>query len=92
MPIPPPWSQVLARYRAPRRLATRARRAAFVVVAAGEALRVTPESSGRARNVTRADFERAAPLLDRAGRGEVNEASRNSSYVEAILEDIASNG
>ncbi len=38
--------------------------------------------------LTGADFERAARLLGRQGRGEVNEASRNSSYVEAILADL----
>ena len=84
----PSWSQILARYRAPTRLHTRARRAGFSVVSAGNMLVVTPDSTGRSRNLTQADFERAAPLLDRAGRGDVNEASRNSSYVEAILLDI----
>jgi len=42
--------------------------------------------------LTRADFERAAPLLGRHGRVEVNEASRNSSYVEAILADFRGGG
>jgi hypothetical protein len=51
-------------------------------------LRVTPTSSGKSRNLTQADFERSAPLLGRSARAEVNEASRNSSYVEAILVDI----
>jgi hypothetical protein len=64
------------------------RRAGFTVVTAGEALRITPDSTGRARNLTRSDFERSVPLLGHAGRGEVNEASRNSSYVEAILADL----
>lgn len=84
----PTWTEVLVRYRAPTRLATRARRAGFTVVTAGEALRITPDSTGRARNLTRSDFERSVPLLGHAGRGEVNEASRNSSYVEAILADL----
>jgi hypothetical protein len=84
----PAWSLVLSRYRAPTRLHTRARRAGFTVVAEGNVLAVTPDSSGRRRNLTQADFERAAPLLNRAGRGYVNEASRNSSYVEAILLDV----
>lgn len=85
----PSWSLVLSRYRTPTRLHTRARRAGFMVVADGNVLAVTPDSSGRRRNLTQADFERAAPLLDRAGRGDVNDASRNSSYVEAILLDAA---
>jgi hypothetical protein len=80
---------VLERYRAPTRLRTVARQAPFIVVALGENLRVTPDSSERVRTLTQPDFERAAPLLGHHGRGEVNEASRNSSYVEAILADIA---
>ena len=84
----PAWPTVLERYRTPTRLRTVARQAPFVVVASGEDLRVSPDSSGRYRTLTRADFERAAPLLGRHGRTEVNEASRNSSYVEAILADL----
>jgi transcription elongation factor Elf1 len=84
----PTWSAVLARYRAPARLRTVARQAPFIVVTEGGDLRVTPDSSNRYRTLTRADFERSAPLLGRNGRGEVNEASRNSSYVEAILADF----
>lgn len=90
-PLPaPPWPTVLARYRTPTRLRTLARKAPFIVVASGEDLRVMPDSSGRGRTLTRADFERAAPLLGGHGRAEVNEASRNSSYVEAILADLGS--
>lgn len=70
---------------APTRLHTRARRAGFTVVADGNALAVTPDSSGRRRDLAQAAFERATPLLARTGRGDVNEVSRNSSYVEAIL-------
>ena len=84
----PDWSTVLARYRTPTRLRTVARQAPFIVVASGQDLRVSPDSSNRYRTLTRADFERAAPLLGRHGRAEVNEASRNSSYVEAILADF----
>jgi hypothetical protein len=82
------WGEVIARYRAPARLVTRARRAGFTVAARGSVLRVTPDSTGRTRNLVRADFERTVELLGRASRGEVVEASRNSSYVEAILDDL----
>jgi hypothetical protein len=84
----PAWPTVLERYRMPTRLRTVARQAPFIVVTSGEGLRVSPDSSGRSRTLTRADFERAAPLLGRHGRTDVNEASRNSSYVEAILADF----
>jgi hypothetical protein len=84
----PAWPTVLERYRTPTRLRTVARQAPFIVVASGQDLRVSPDSSGRYRTLTSTDFERAAPLLGRHGRHEVNEASRNSSYVEAILADF----
>jgi hypothetical protein len=84
----PDWSAVLSRYRSPVRLRTVARRAPFIVVASGQDLRITPDSSQRGRMLTRSDFERASPLLGRGGRDDVNEASRNSSYVEAILADF----
>jgi hypothetical protein len=88
-PLPiPPWSAVLDRYRTPTRLRTVARQAPFIVVASGSDLRVMPDSSGRGRTLTQADFARAAPLLGRDGRGEVMDASRNSTYVEAILADF----
>jgi hypothetical protein len=86
----PSWIDVLSRYRSPARLRTRARGASFTVVAAGNALQLTPDSTGRQRTLTQADFERSVPLLGRGGRGEVNEASHNSSYVEAILVDFRS--
>jgi hypothetical protein len=86
--IVPPWLTVLERYRTPTRLRTVARQAPFIVVASGADLRVSPDSTARYRTLTRADFERAAPLLGHHGRAEVNEASRNSSYVEAILADF----
>ena len=89
-PPVPAWSTVLARYHAPTRLRTVARQAPFIVVANGQDLRIVPESSTRGRTLTRADFERTAPLLIDPGRAEVNDASRNSSYVEAILVDLGS--
>ena len=88
MTLQPSWSDVLSRYRTSTRLHTRSRKAGFTAVALGNTLRVIPESTGRPRNLTKADFELSVPLLDRAGRGEVNEASRNSSYIEAILADL----
>jgi hypothetical protein len=84
----PPWPAVLERYRTPTRLRTVARQAPFIVVANGDDLRVSPDSSSRDRTLTRTDFERVAPLLGDAARSEVNEESRNSSYVEAILADF----
>jgi hypothetical protein len=84
----PGWSAVLARYRTPTRLRTVARQAPFIVQAAGNDLIITPESSDRTRPIRQDEFERAAPLLGGNGRGEVTEASRNSSYVEAILADF----
>ena len=82
------WTDVLARYRIPTGLRTRSRQAAFTVVAVGNTLRVTPDSTGCSRMLTQADFERSVLLLGHAARGEVNAASRNSSYVEAILADL----
>jgi hypothetical protein len=84
----PDWREVLDRYRTPTRLRTVAREAPVIVVRSGDDLTITPGSTVQSRRLTRADFERAAPLLGGAGRGEVNEASRNSSYVEAILADV----
>ena len=81
------WGGVLARYRTPRRLVTRARRAPFEVVSVGDALIVTP-ASGRARPITERQWERSLPLLDRAGRAPLLEASFNSSYIEAIADDL----
>ena len=57
MPLIPSWSEILARYQAPTRLRTRARDADFTVVATAQNLRITPESSGRQRNLTQTDFE-----------------------------------
>src|SRR5205823_5521225 len=69
----PAWPTVLERYRTPTRLRTVARQAPFIVVTSGEDLRVSPDSSDRYRTLTQADFDRAAPLLGRRGRTEVNE-------------------
>ena len=61
-PLPiPPWTAVLERYRAPTRLRTVAPQAPFIVATSGSDLRVMPDSSGRGRTLSQADFERAAP-------------------------------
>jgi hypothetical protein len=65
-----------------------ARQAPFIVVASGDELRVMPDSSGRARTLRKIDFERPATPNRGPGPDEINEASRNSSYVEAILADF----
>jgi hypothetical protein len=67
------WQVALARYRVPRHLETRARRAAFRAATDRTALVVTP-SSEDPRRTTRAQFERNLPLIDRAGRGPLLEA------------------
>jgi len=84
---PPTWQVALARYRIQRRLQTRARKAAFDVLTVGPALTVTPRT-GSLRRVTQSEFERSLPLLDRAGRSELLDASFNSSYIEAIVDDL----
>lgn len=70
-----------------RDLVTRARRAAFSVQRLGAALVITP-ASGRPRRITEREWERSLPLLDRAGRGLLQEASFNSSYIEAIVDNL----
>jgi hypothetical protein len=83
----PTWRDALLRYRAPRGLATRARRAPFSVQSVGSALIVTP-SSGLARPINQSQFERTLPLLGGADRSALQKASFNSSYIEAIVDDL----
>ena len=83
----PTWQDALLRYGVPRDLVTRARRAPFRVQSVGSALSVTP-SSGHARPIYETEFERSLPLLDHAGRAELVHASFNSSYIEAIADDL----
>ena len=83
----PAWHDALARYRAPRRLETLARRAPFDVVRVGDTLIVTP-ATGKARPITERQWTRTLPLLDHAGRAPLTEASFNSSYIEAIVGDL----
>jgi hypothetical protein len=77
----------MLRYRTRRVLATRARRATFSVQIQGAALVVTP-ATGRPRRITESDWERSLPLLDHANRGPLQEASFNSSYIEALVDDL----
>lgn len=48
---------------------------------------VTP-TSGHSRRITEREWERTVPLLDRASRAALMEATFNSSYIEAIVEDL----
>lgn len=81
------WGAALARYRAPRQLKTRARKASFSVQTFGRALLVTP-ASGRQRRLTEGEFDRSLPLLGLAGRGPLQATTWNSSYIEAIVGDL----
>jgi len=83
----PTWRDALLRYRTPRDLVTRARRAPFSVQSVGSALIVTP-SSGLARPINQSQFERTVPLLGGADRSALPQASFNSSCIEAIVEDL----
>jgi hypothetical protein len=83
----PAWPAILARYRAPAELVTRAQRRPFRVESVGSSLVVTP-STGRARTIHAHEFERAIPLIDRPARAPVQAVTFNSSYVEAIIDDI----
>ena len=83
--IVPTWEQVLARYVAPTRLLTPERYEAFTVVSSDVALTITPESTRKSRRLTQGDFEKAVQLL---GRSSIQEATRNSSYIAAIVEDF----
>jgi len=86
----PNWEEALRRYASPTVLYTPARRAAFTIVAAGTILQVTPQSTRVWRPLTQGDYERSLPHIGKSGRAELQEASRNSSYIEAILADFAS--
>ena len=58
-----------------------------MVQAEGAALVVTP-ASGRPRLITEREWERSVLLVDRAARGALTEATFNSSYIEAIVDDL----
>ena len=81
------WSRALARYTVARQLVTRARRVEFEVRTDGAALTIRT-STNRDRRISEAEFERAIPLLDRAGRAAVHAVTFNSSCLEAIRDDL----
>jgi len=83
----PTWRDALLRYRTPRLLVTRARRAPFSVQSVGSALIVTPRS-GLARPINQSQFERTLPLIGGSDRAALPRASFNSSYIEAIVDDL----
>jgi hypothetical protein len=83
---PPRWREVMTRYRAPTELRTTDQGRAFTVVTdeAGD-LQITPHSTGKPRKLKQAEFERALPLI---GTNAAQAATQNSSYIEAILDDL----
>lgn len=81
------WARAIERYSMPRRLSTRARHRSFTVQAVADALVIVP-GSGHARTVARREFERALALIDRSGRGPLQQTTFNSSYIEAIADDL----
>jgi hypothetical protein len=83
----PAWRAILDRYRTPKELATRARRRPFLVASVGSSLVITP-STGRPRTMYEREFARAIPLIDGLTRGPLQSTTYNSSYVEAIVDDI----
>jgi hypothetical protein len=83
----PTWSDALLTYRWPRDLVTEARRALFSVQSVRPGLIVTP-SSGVTRPINQSDFERTPPLLGGADRSALPQARFNSSYIEAIVDDL----
>jgi hypothetical protein len=83
----PSWQLALARYRIPRRLATRARQSSFQVASTASILIVTL-ASGHSRKITEREWARSLPLLDRAGRAQLIQATLNSSYIGAVGDDL----
>ena len=83
----PSWQLAVTRYRVRRELVTRARRRPFYVEASGNALVVTV-ATGSQRRITESEFELSLPLIDHVGRGPLQEATFNSSYIEAIVDDL----
>lgn len=85
----PSWRDVLARYRVPTTLETVRQRRRFEIRTDGDRVVATPSSSGKSRGITQRDFERTAPLLLRAAESaEVLQASQNTAYIRAILDDF----
>ena len=87
MPTNPSWSTAITRYGSSRRLLTRARKQPFDVAAVGQVLVVTA-STGRKRRITKGEWDRVIPLLDLAARVDLTAATFNSSYLQAIVDDL----
>jgi hypothetical protein len=84
----PTWRETLLRYRTGRELATRVRRSPFWTETAGATLVITPRT-GRPRLISKGEWERSVPMLDRAGRrAALQESTFNSSYIAAIVDDL----
>lgn len=84
----PNWRVAMGRYRTPRVLHTRARGRSFTVEAAKDHLVITPET-GRERRVSAAEFLKVIPLMTSNSRVELLALTFNSSYLEAIADDLA---
>ena len=83
------WSAALERYATSRRLTTAARGQIFHVTASHGEILVTP-SSGRARRIRPNDLSLAATLLAAGDLRALRSGTWNSSYLEAIVRDLAS--
>lgn len=84
--IPPRWREVMLRYRVPTELRTTDQQKPFTVVTDDKGdLRITPHSSGKPRTLKQTEFERALPLI---GTSAAQSATQNSSYIEAIVDDL----
>ena len=81
----PRWREICFRYRVPKDLRTRARELPFTVITDGDALQITPESTGKTRPLTQREFERGVALL---GSSSITAATQNASYIEAIVLDL----
>lgn len=84
----PDWDVVLAHYREPRVLRTRATATAFHVRSAGNMLVVTT-GSGSERPIAPIEMQRAWPFIRRGTpKSEWKRVSDNSSYLESIHDDL----
>lgn len=81
------WERVVKRYAHAARLYT-VRRTSFSVVAHGDILRVTPDSTGKPRPITRGDDESTIRLVGKAPRNVLRDISGNASYIIAIVADL----
>ncbi len=85
------WSDALTRYCSSRMLSTRARNRPFEVRSGSDELVITPET-GRSRRVFAPEFLRSLALIDTGSRQELLAVTFNSSYLEAIADDLRSRG